>query len=175
VPISKVRASAKDAELLWVKVELDRYIGSTHNRGRLWDNRNNRQSMTIGDQTMPMFQDEDTYRRHEIYRPPLKHYSRFCAVSVFDETSCSSIRLPCWTNNHYPMPGLNVVINLFKLALLPTPLQKRHFSRQSVTLIIGLTIIGCYDNWDNQLSGQLGKCAIGQALSEGLGQDPGST
>jgi len=46
------------------KLELDRYIGSTHNRSRWWDNwnhRNNRQSITIGDQSMPMFQGEDTH------------------------------------------------------------------------------------------------------------------
>src|SRR6218665_2537149 len=35
-------------------VELDRYIGNTHHRGRLWDNRNHRQMMTIGDQSVPM-------------------------------------------------------------------------------------------------------------------------
>ena len=51
----------KDCRLL---LELDRYIGSTHNQVRLWDNqnhRNNRQSMTIGDQSMLMFQDEDNH------------------------------------------------------------------------------------------------------------------
>jgi len=32
------------------------------------------------------------------------------------------VLLPRWTNNHYPMPGLNVVINRYKLALLPAPL-----------------------------------------------------
>jgi len=36
-------------------VELDRYIGNTHHRGRLWDHR---QMMTIGDQSVPMFHDD---------------------------------------------------------------------------------------------------------------------
>src|SRR6218665_647393 len=70
------------------------------------------------------------------------------------------VLLPRWTNSHYLAPGLNVVINLYKLALLPTPLQKINFNRQSVTLTIGLNI-GCSYN---RLSGQSGKCAIGQAL-----------
>src|SRR6218665_361522 len=33
-------------------------------RGQLWDNQNNQQSMTIGDQSMPMFQDEDSHQIH---------------------------------------------------------------------------------------------------------------
>src|SRR6218665_3545598 len=37
---------------LWV--ELDRCIGNTHHRGRLWDNRNHWQMMTIGDQSVLM-------------------------------------------------------------------------------------------------------------------------
>ena len=37
-------------ELVFI-VELDRYIGNTHRRGRLWDKWNHRQMMTIGDQT----------------------------------------------------------------------------------------------------------------------------
>jgi len=57
------------------------------------------------------------------------------------------------------MPELNVIINLYKCARLP----KRHFSRQSVTFTIGLTI-SCSDNRNNRLSGQSGKCAIDQAL-----------
>src|SRR6218665_3943351 len=47
-------------------LELDRCIGNTHHRGRLWDNRNhrnNRQSMTIGDRSVPMFHDV-THRIH---------------------------------------------------------------------------------------------------------------
>src|SRR6218665_3409817 len=39
-------------------LELDRYVGNTHHWGRLWDNRNHRQMMTIGDQSMPMFHDD---------------------------------------------------------------------------------------------------------------------
>src|SRR6218665_3656558 len=45
-------------------LELDRYIGNTHHRGRLWDNRNHRnhwQMMTIGDQSVPMFHDDVTH------------------------------------------------------------------------------------------------------------------
>src|SRR6218665_701516 len=45
-------------------VELDRCIGNTHHRGRLWDNRNNRQSMTIGDQSVLMFHDDVTHGIH---------------------------------------------------------------------------------------------------------------
>jgi|SRR6218665_1504843 len=40
---------------------------ATHNWGQLWDNqnhRNNRQSMTIGDQSMPIFHDEFSHRIH---------------------------------------------------------------------------------------------------------------
>ena len=47
-----------------VWLELDRCIGSTHHRGRLWDNRNNRQSMTIGEQSMPIFHDDVTHQIH---------------------------------------------------------------------------------------------------------------
>ena len=43
------------------KLELDRYIGNTHHRGRLWDNRNHRQTMTIGDESVPMFHDDVTH------------------------------------------------------------------------------------------------------------------
>jgi len=39
------------------------------------------------------------------------------------------------------------------------------FSRQSVTLTIGLTIC-CSHNRDNQQSEQSGKCATGQALAQ---------
>src|SRR6218665_652289 len=44
------------------ELELDRYIGNTYHRGQLWDNRNHRQMMTIGDQFVPMFHDDVTYR-----------------------------------------------------------------------------------------------------------------
>jgi len=51
--------------------------------------------------------------------------------------SCSSfdqaiLLLPCWTNNHYPRPGLNVVIKPYKLALLPTASIDKAF------LVIGM-------------------------------------
>jgi len=61
------------------------------------------------------------------------------------------------------MTGLNVVINLHKMALLRTLFVDKAFQYTIVTITIGLTI-GCSHNWDNQLSGQSGKCAIGQAL-----------
>jgi len=48
---------------IWM-LELDRYIGNTHHRGRLWDNRNHRQMMTISDQSVPMFHDDITHWIH---------------------------------------------------------------------------------------------------------------
>src|SRR6218665_3761762 len=83
------------------------------------------------------------------------------------------VLLPRWTNNHYPMPGLNVVINLYKSIGPPShPLYRQGiFSRQSITITIGLTI-GCSDNRDNRLSGQSGKCAIGQVLDVTLPINP---
>src|SRR6218665_3059156 len=85
----------------------------------------------------------------------MQYYSNF--GGYLSLVTPAVVLLPRWTN--YPMPGLNVVFNLYKLALLPTP-SIRHFSRQSSTIKIGLTI-GCSDN---RLSGQSGKCAISQAL-----------
>src|SRR6218665_33937 len=101
------------------------YIGSTHNRGRWWDNRNhrnNRQSMTISDQPMPMFQDEETPR----IQPAMSSVGHSCStiqcsVRYLFLKKQAVVLLPCWTNDHYPMPELNVVINLYKLVLLPTP------------------------------------------------------
>ena len=37
---------------------------------------------------------------------PMQYCSSFEGVSVFDQ----AVLLPCWTNNHCPRPGLNVVI-----------------------------------------------------------------
>src|SRR6218665_3164724 len=45
-------------------------------------------------------------------------------VYVFDQ---AVLLLPCWANNHYPRPGLNVVINPYKLALLPTASRNKAF------------------------------------------------
>src|SRR6218665_219376 len=45
-------------------LKLDRYIGNTRHRGRLWDNRkhrNHRQMTTIGDQSVPMFHNDVTH------------------------------------------------------------------------------------------------------------------
>src|SRR6218665_581872 len=56
-PLTRYQTRAHD-------LELDRYIGNTHHRGRLWDNRNHRnhrQMMTIGDQSVPMFHDDVTH------------------------------------------------------------------------------------------------------------------
>src|SRR6218665_29807 len=47
-------------ELVFI-VELDRYIGNTHHRGRLWDKWNHRQMMTIVDKSMPMLHDDVTH------------------------------------------------------------------------------------------------------------------
>src|SRR6218665_2554299 len=47
---------------------------------------------------------------------PMQYCSRFGGLSVFDQ---AVLLLPCWTNNHCPRPGLNVVIQTL-LALLPT-------------------------------------------------------
>src|SRR6218665_203818 len=44
------------------------------------------------------------------------YYSSFGGASGF------CLQLPCWTNSHYPRPELNLVINPYKLALLPPPL-----------------------------------------------------
>src|SRR6218665_1371656 len=38
-------------------------------------------------------------------------------VSGFDQ---AVLLLPCWTNNRFPRPGLNGVINPYKLAHFPT-------------------------------------------------------
>src|SRR6218665_2256008 len=48
---------------------------------------------------------------------PMQYCSSFEGVSVFGQ---AVLLLPCWANNHYPRTGLNVVINPYKLALLPT-------------------------------------------------------
>src|SRR6218665_3318289 len=47
-----------------IVLELDRCIGNTDHRGRLWDNRNNLQMMTIGDRSVPMFHDDVIHRIH---------------------------------------------------------------------------------------------------------------
>src|SRR6218665_283024 len=74
---------------------------------------------------------------HGFYRSPVQYYySRFRLtvqalreVSVFDQ---ALLLLPCWTNNHYPRPGLIVVIKPCKLALLPTASIDKAF------LVIGM-------------------------------------
>src|SRR6218665_1502198 len=67
--------------------------------------------------------------------------SRFRAVYIFDDCSNAErgsvfdqaiLLLPCWANNHYPRPGLNVVIKPYKLALLPTASIDKAF------LVIGM-------------------------------------
>jgi len=123
------------------------------------NHRNNWQSMTIIDQSVPMFHDDVTHWIHGLHRPPVQNYSRFRAVSVFDDCSsaegdiclwwgqannpCSTVQalrgvsvfdqavllLPCY---HYPRPVLNVVIKPYKLALLPTACRDNAF------LVIGM-------------------------------------
>src|SRR6218665_1261469 len=46
---------------------------------------------------------------------PMQYCSSFEGVSVFD---LAVLLLPHWINNHYPRPGLSLVINPYKLALL---------------------------------------------------------
>jgi len=93
----------------------------------------NRQSMTIGDQSEPMFHDDVSHRIHlamgsighpcsTIIQGSARYLSLMTVqalreVSVFDQ---AVLLLPCCTNNHYLRPGLNVVIKPYKLALLPT-------------------------------------------------------
>ena len=57
----KVVSIVEDEVQVCNAVELDRYIGNTHHRGLLWDNRNHRQMMTISDQFVPMFHDDVTH------------------------------------------------------------------------------------------------------------------
>jgi len=84
--------------------------------------------MTIGDQSMPMLQDEDTHRVHRAMssvghpRNTIQGSPRYLSLK-----KKAVALLPRWTNNHYPVPGLNVVINLNKLALLPTPSTEKAF------------------------------------------------
>src|SRR6218665_371729 len=90
----------------------------------------NRQSMTIGDQFVLMFHDEVTPQIHlamgskdhpcSTIHGSMRHLSLMRPAVVL---------LPLWTNNHYPMPGLNVVINLYKLACLPTPSIDKAFQK----------------------------------------------
>src|SRR6218665_286241 len=71
--------------------ELDQYIGNTHHRCRLWDNRyhrNNRQLMTIGDQSVPMFHNDVTHRIHQAVgsighpcsRPTIQSSARYLSL-----------------------------------------------------------------------------------------------
>src|SRR6218665_1897517 len=74
-------------------LELDQYIGNTDNRGRLWDNwnhRNNRQSMTIGGQSVPMFHYEVTHRIH-LAMGSIGHPGNTIQGSVRYPPCCSSV------------------------------------------------------------------------------------
>ena len=65
IPSSRFLHTAGTAFWSTLSVELDRLISNIHNWGQLWDSRNHRnnwQSMTIGDQSMPMFHDEVTHQ-----------------------------------------------------------------------------------------------------------------
>jgi len=103
------------------------------------------QSVTIGDQSVPMFHDDVTHRIHLAIGSIKGHpcstiqgstwylsvmtVQALRQVSVFDQ---AVLLLPCWTNNRYPRPGLNVVIKPSKLALLPIAAIDKAF------LIIGM-------------------------------------
>src|SRR6218665_2531461 len=50
-------------------------------------------------------------------------YCTLRRVYVFDQ---AVLLLPCWTNNHCPRPGLNVVIKHYWPSY-PPPLYTRHF------------------------------------------------
>ena len=76
--------------------------------------------MTIRDQTMPMFQDEDTRRIHRDMSS-IDHPCSTIQGSARNLSETAVVLLPPWTNSHYPMPRLSVVINLYKLTFLPTP------------------------------------------------------
>jgi len=58
-------------------------------------------------------------------------------VSVFDQAVLLS---PCWTNNHYPRPGLNVVIKPYKLALHPIASIDKAFLVMGMKFSIGKII-----------------------------------
>ena len=134
------------------EVELNRYIGNTHHRGRLWDNRNHRQMMTVrADVSRWCYSLNSPTCSRGLYRPPVQNYSRSRAVYVFDDCSsaeggiclwwgqannpCSTVQalrgvsvfdqavllLPCWSNNHCPRPGLNVVIKQYWPSFPPPP------------------------------------------------------
>src|SRR6218665_3447037 len=83
----------------------------------------------ISDQFVPMFHDDVTHQIHQamgsIGHPcstiqgsaqylSLMTVQALREVSVLDQ---AVLLLPCWTNNHYPRPGLNVVIKPYKLVL----------------------------------------------------------
>jgi len=99
-------------------LELDRYNGSTHNRGRLWDNQNNWQSMTIGDQFMPMFQDEDTHRLHR----DMSSIGRFLDNSLQDNSSRTTRRRQLVADNS--SQNITKLLILQKILL---PLQQHSF------------------------------------------------
>src|SRR6218665_1443404 len=68
---------------------------------------------------------------------PMQHCSRFEGASVFDQ---AVFLLPCWTNNHCPRPGLNVVIKPYKSALLPTASIDKAFLVVGMQFSIGKMI-----------------------------------
>jgi len=80
--------------------------------------------MAIVDQPVPMFHDEISHRIH-LAMSSIGHQRSTIQGSVryLSLLRPAVVLLPRWTNNHYPMPGLNVVrvLNLDKLALLSTP------------------------------------------------------
>src|SRR6218665_496443 len=65
---------------------------------------------------------------------PMQYCSSAEGVSVFDQ---AVLLLPCYTNNHFPRPGLNVVIKPYKLALLPTASIDKAFLVIDMQFLIG--------------------------------------
>src|SRR6218665_1124993 len=73
----------------------------------------------------------------------MQNYSSFEGVSVFDK---AILLLNCWTNNHCPRPGLNVVIKPYKLVLLPTSSIDTAFLVIGIQFSIGKMIKGRHNS-----------------------------
>ena|SRR6218665_1511412 len=74
--------------------------------------------------TVQMLREASVFSSLDQANNPCSTVQALRGVSVFDRADL------CWTNNHYPRPVLNVVVNHYKLALLPTA------SRDKALLII---------------------------------------
>src|SRR6218665_1762332 len=67
----------------------------------------------------------------------MQYCSSFEGVSAFGQ---AVLLLPCSANNPYPRPGLNLVINPYKLALLPTASRDKAFLVIVIQFSIGKMI-----------------------------------